>query len=195
MFLRALKQTKLLVVIYSSNSTSPEDKYPMDLATYESQKNMSANDTEGESSFVHDEVHHIKQKIETRKAKRKKLKIVLGSLLSIIVILTALVAYSQYTLYKLSREELGADSKVAGAPKTAEEIIQAVRKHILLPAGDPQIAEVQDVAKLKETQAFFKDAQNGDIVIVYPTMIYIYRPGADIVVAASDISGAGQEKP
>jgi hypothetical protein len=160
------------------------------------------NETSGDVSFAQDEVATIKQKIENRKAKRKKLKLILGSLGSLVFILAALVVYSQYKLYKLSKDELivdGAKSAVnenaTSTPATGEDIIKRLGRHILLPQGTPQIAEVQDVAKLKDTQAFFKDAENGDIVVVYETMIYIYRPSADIVIASSDISGVGQKKP
>ncbi len=172
----------------------------MDTVSFgEDQKNKEGMMPLSEPSFVHEEVDHIKQKIENRKAKRKRLKVILGGLIGSIFVLTGITAYSQYKLYKLTREELNVGAQLTsggeGIPMTGEEIVKALRKHILLPDGDPQIAEVQDANKIKETQAFFKDSQNGDFIIVYPTMIYIYRPGADIVIAASDISGAGQEKP
>jgi hypothetical protein len=153
---------------------------------------------QGQSSF--DEVADIKQKIEKRKEKQKKIKVLFIVLVALVVILGALFGYSQYRLYVLSKAEVVVTAQegsvaVPSKPKTGEDVLTSLKRHILVPSGNPQIAEVQDVAKLKETQAFFKDAQNGDIVIVYETMIFIYRPGADIVVAASDISGVGQQKP
>jgi hypothetical protein len=147
-----------------------------------------------------DEVAHLKQKIEKRKEKQKKVKSLFVALVILVVVLGALFGYSQYKLYILSNAEQvtvpqNDTQAVRTVPKSGEEVLAALKKHILVPPGNPQIAEVQDVAKLKETQAFFKDAQNGDVVIVYETMIFIYRPIADIVVAASDISGVGQQKP
>ena len=165
-------------------------------------ENTTTPEMSSDASFAFDEVAHVRQKIEHRKAKQRKLKSIFGGLIGAIVILVVIVGYSQYKLFKLSQEEAGISQggvastfNASSTPKTGEEVIRALRRHILLPEGDPQIAEVQDVAKLKETQAFFKDAQNGDVVVVYETMIFVYRPSADIVVAASDISGVGQTKP
>ena len=163
----------------------------MNLHTFEKSQNES-------SSF--DDVAHLKQKIEKRKEKQKKVKLLFVVLIILVVVLGALFGYSQYKLYVLSNAEVitspqNGSETARVIPKTGEEVLSALKKHILVPPGSPQIAEVQDVAKLKETQAFFKDAQNGDVVVVYDTMIFIYRPLEDIVVAASDISGVGQQKP
>jgi hypothetical protein len=125
------------------------------------------------------------------------LKIIFGSFGAVVLILVIFLAYSQYKLYTLSRDEkvVTDESRVVTASTTPEDIVSMLGKHILLPQGNPQIAEVKDIEKLRNQQAFFKDAQNDDIVFVYETMIYIYRPSTDIVIAVSDISGVGQAKP
>jgi hypothetical protein len=151
---------------------------------------------ESEASFARDEVSRIKQKIDNRKAKQKKLRMILGGLSLLIVLLLLVAGYSQYKLYRLSKEEMiVTDNTTSVLPKTGEEVIKALSRHILLPSGTPQIAEVQDVTKLRESQSFFKDAENGDIVVVYNTTIILYRPSKDIVVIEGDISGTGQVKP
>lgn len=157
-----------------------------------------------ETSFVDEQALSIKQKIESRKNKQKKIKTIFWVLIFLIVIFATTTAYSQYKLFKLTKEESpnlslptasSTDKTVVAMPKTGEEVIAALKRHILVPSGEPQIAEVQDAAKLRETQAFFKDTRTGDIVIVYDTTIFIYRPSDDIVVASGDISGVGQVKP
>jgi hypothetical protein len=152
-------------------------------------------------SFVEDEAFHIKNKIEKRKHKQKQMKFIIGGVGAFMLFLIGVAGYSQYKLYTLSKDETyvrgeGVDT-VGGAntPRTGEDIIRALKKHILVPEGSPQIAEVQDSEKLKETQAFFKDVKNGDVVIIYPDIIFVYRPSADIVIASTDISGVGQTKP
>ena len=175
----------------------------MNITIFEKTQQKSQGEAHEQShddfSSPHNDVASIKQKIEKRKSKQKRLKIIFATLVGLVVVLASLFVYSQYKLYVLSKEEvsLGGNSTKNGVtvPKTPEEIVLALKRHILVPEGTPQIAEVQDVEKLKETQAFFKDTQNGDIVIVYETMIYVYRPSVDIVVAASDISGMGQTNP
>ncbi len=152
---------------------------------------------ESEASFAHNEVEKIKNKLEKRKQRQKKLSTIFGVLGGVILILVVFVAYSQYKLYQLSLDEKTFSSKtiVITASTTPEEIISLLEKHVLLPAGNPQIAQVEDVEKLKETQAFFKNAENGDVVVLYETTIFLYRPSKDILVASGDVSGLGQSKP
>jgi hypothetical protein len=152
---------------------------------------------ESEASFARSEVDKIKSKLEKRKKQQKKTIMIFGGLGSVILILALFVAYSQYKLYKLSREEqvYSSSSVAVTASTTPEEIIRLLGKHVLLPEGNPQIAQVQDVEKLRETQAFFKNAENGDIILLYNTTIFLYRPSRDILVASGDVSGLGQTKP
>jgi hypothetical protein len=150
------------------------------------QKLAGAQD-EQVSTLLSGEAQLIKERIEKRKLKQRKLKIVIGSLLSLVVIFASIAFYSQYKLRTLTQEELGVDVR-ASTPRTGEEIIQALSRHVLLPEGVPQIAEVQDVARLKTSQAFFENAENGDVVIVYDATIFLYRPSKDIVIATGDIS-------
>ncbi len=144
------------------------------------------------SSFVNEEAQLIKQRIENRKLKQRKLKIILGTLLFLVVFLGGIAAYSQYKLQTLTVDELIVDIPKEKQPRTGQEIVAALGRHILLPEGNPQIAEVQDVAQLKMSQAFFENAENGDVVVVYDSLIFLYRPSKDIVIASGDISGTGQ---
>lgn len=156
---------------------------------------------EAEASLMHHETFLIKQKIEKRKQKKARLVMIVGSLACAVFFLLILVGYSQYKLYTLSQEEKIQSAGVMASSisftpaNTGEEVVRALSRHILLPEGTPQIAEIKDVTKLRDSQAFFKDAQNGDIVVIYNTTIIIYRPSKDIIVAEGDISGVGQQKP
>ena len=163
----------------------------MNIDAFEKQTTQTSHH---EDSSTIDETHAIKQKIKERKTKQRKLKVIFGLFISIIIVLTSAVVYSQYKLHLLAQEESLSESNAA-LPKTGEEVVKALARHILLPEGVPQIAEVQDAAKLKESQAFFKDVETGDIVVVYDSTIFVYRPSKDIVVASGDISGVGQLKP
>jgi hypothetical protein len=137
----------------------------------------------------------LRQKSESRKHKQRRLQMIIRGVGVLVLILLASTLYSQYQLHKLAQEEQQTTSPDFKTPSTSEEIVQALGRHILLPTGTPQVAEVQDAKKLQETQAFFKDAKNGDVVVVYDTAIFIYRPSEDIVIAAGDISGVGQVQP
>ena len=128
--------------------------------------------------------------------KQKKLRMSFAGLGLVIVILLIILGYSQYKLYILAEDEAKVLSSTSTmSTKTGVEVIKALSRHMILPDGDPQIAEIQDVSKLQESQAFFKSALNGDIVVIYDSTIVVYRPSKDLIVATGDISGVGQVKP
>ena len=160
----------------------------MNLNIFEQNKKHGDSD-----DFSSHHVHEMKQKIEMRKKRQKRLKLIFGTLVFLVVLFAGFTAYSQYRLHTLSKEELTTTSAVV--PKTADDVIKAISRHILVPPGTPQIAEVEDAEKLRNSQAFFKNTENGDIVVIYDTTIFIYRPSKDIIVASGDISGVGQTKP
>lgn len=139
-----------------------------------------------ESSFGQDVTHSSVLK----KGKQKKLSRIFGGLLITIVFFVLTTVYSQYQMYVLSNLLQAQEKASTTAPQTVDEVVKAVGRHIKLPEGVPQIAAVTDAKKLSSTQVFFKDVMNGDIVVVYDSAIYLYRPLEDIVVAVGDISGA-----
>ncbi len=175
----------------------------MDLRNFE-QRNLSQEKFiqaealgETDATFTTNEVEKIKRKLEARKRQQKKLKNIFGFLGAVILLLVLFAGYSQYRLYTLGKDEkvTSEDSTIVSATTTPQEIIARISRHILLPEGSPQIAEVRDVEKLRDTQAFFKNAENGDIIILYETTIFIYRPSKDIIIASGDITGLNQPKP
>lgn len=169
----------------------------MNLASFEKteQEKIIQAEARGESDavFAEHDLEHIKHKIEKRKIKQKRVKGLLGVAGVAFVILLAVTVYSQYKLYTLSQAEKVTTS--TSVPKTGEEVLKALKRHILVPVGSPQIAEVNDAEKLSSTQPFFKDVINGDIVVVYDTVIFIYRPSLDVIVASGDITAQTQVKP
>jgi hypothetical protein len=123
-----------------------------------------------------------------KKLKQKRVQQIVLSLSLAVFLLISLSIYLEYQVYSLKKLETFKEKTQETTPQTPAEIMEAVSHHIILPTGTPQVAAVQDAAKLSTTQAFFKDAQNGDVVIVYDTMILLYRPATDILVAIGDIT-------
>jgi hypothetical protein len=155
-----------------------------------------------EENTSYDEASLLRDKIERRKKKQKRITRIVASLSILAFIFLCFGIYSQYQLHRLEQEEsLGTVTSINGekvvkkVPQTGEEIVAALKTHVKVPEGDPQIAVVQDVSKLKQTQAFFKDAQNGDVIVVYDSLIYLYRPTLDIVIGFGDISGIEETNP
>ncbi|MBP6888711.1 MAG: hypothetical protein KBC21_03325 [Candidatus Pacebacteria bacterium] len=148
---------------------------------------------DGVSSFVDAETIALKRRIESKKRRQKNLKLLLGGLFTLVITFGCIAFYSQYKLRTLTQDELLVDIPKEKQPRTGEEIVKALGRHVVLPEGVPQVAEVQDAARLKTTQAFFENSENGDVVVVYDSRIYLYRPSQDIIVSSGDITGLGQQ--
>lgn len=133
--------------------------------------------TQAEASTVHG-----------KKNKQKRIKNIIGMLLVAVIFFALTTVYSQYRLYVMGTLLDAKQKTTPEVPKTPEQVISALKRHIKLPEGTPQIASVNDAKKISSTQPFFKDAVNGDVVVVYDTVIYLYRPLDDIVVSVGDIS-------
>lgn len=126
---------------------------------------------------------------QIKKNKQKRLKKIVFSLFGFAIFFFLTTVYSQYQVYVLKKLAVAEELANPEIPSTPNQIVEAVSRHIILPDTIPQIASIQDAKKLSTTQAFFKDAVNGDVVLVYETTIIIYRPTQDILVAVGDISG------
>lgn len=77
------------------------------------------------------------------------------------------------------------DQQKQNAQKELQDTIAKVGRLIVLPTGEtPALAVVNDAATLAKTQPFYKDAQNGDKVLVYfqAKKAFIYNPNRDIIV-------------
>lgn len=71
----------------------------------------------------------------------------------------------------------------------AEEIIEKVGKHILLPENStPTVAEIIDVELLKEKNSFYDQASKGDFLVVTPTLAILYNPRDDQILNVVPIS-------
>lgn len=69
------------------------------------------------------------------------------------------------------------------------DLVARVSKLMLLPAGEtPTIATVSDVDKLR-SQAFFKNAVNGDKVLIYAStrQAILYRPSANRIIEVAPL--------
>lgn len=74
-----------------------------------------------------------------------------------------------------------------------EKLVEVVGKHVVLPepldVSQVQVAAVQDAEKLKPVSQFFREAQNGDQLIIFPTKLVLFRPSENKIVNISAPSG------
>lgn len=70
-----------------------------------------------------------------------------------------------------------------------QDVMEQVSKLIIIPDETPVVAAISDVETLKKEQAFYKDAEQGDILIIFPksSKAIIYSRGKNIIVNAGPI--------
>src|SRR5688572_19531025 len=73
--------------------------------------------------------------------------------------------------------------KLSKTGNSQEEMLQTISRHLAVPKEEPTVATVNDAVKLN-SQEFFKDAQNGDKVFIFPkaNRALIYRPSTQKVI-------------
>lgn len=103
------------------------------------------------------------------------------------------------TRYQNSQKEVKRLSNPQEAAKLETEIlVSRVSKIVELPKGEqPTVATVQDVSKL-QNQAFFKNAQNGDKVLIFTEAkrAILFRPSTNKVIEIAPVNiGDNQTKP
>lgn len=135
----------------------------------------------------HNSISQEEKNILSRKLKQKRLVRIIMSLFSVAIFFFLTTVYSQYQVYRLTRLEEVKESSLTQVPSTPDGIIEAVSKLIILPDTVPQITSIKDIDSLREKEVFFRNALNGDAVIIYETMIIIYRPTTNMIIAVGDI--------
>ena len=70
-----------------------------------------------------------------------------------------------------------------------ELLVEKVGKLMVLPNETPLVATVEDAGQLRAEQAFYKDVQNGDKLIIFPqaAKAIIYREEENKIVNAGPI--------
>ena len=109
---------------------------------------------------------------ELSSSRRKSKKSLLGPL--VLILIVAAVTVGIY-LYKQGFK--------TPSDREDQAVLTKLEKLIVLPDETPSVATVLDVTKLSD-QAFFKNAQNGDKLVLYSSAqkAILYRPSDNIVV-------------
>jgi len=122
---------------------------------------------------------------------KKTLYIRFGSLLfvilAILLIVMTVISTWLFVNYRDAMDQIQNDVSVEETngltDKQAKEIITKVGEHIVLSAEEvPVVARLEDADSLKQEQAFFKNAQNGDFLLIYSDRGIIYSPDKDILI-------------
>lgn len=112
----------------------------------------------------------------------------------LVLALAAGLGYMFWQNAQLRRPE--AQTQLAEA--ASQSVINSVSKLIIVPEDKPTVATITDVNKLRSAnESFYKNAKNGDTLLLYSTVAIIYRANenkivnvAPVVVSPSDAEAA-----
>lgn len=111
-----------------------------------------------------------------------KKKVFLG-----LVILAVLVTGA--ILFRSGKISFDAATANTLSAREVDRIVTNVKKHIRLPDEEPLVALITDIDSLTATQAFYNGAENGDVLIVYPSVskAILYSPDDDVLINVGPI--------
>lgn len=110
------------------------------------------------------------------------------SILAAILILAGTYELGRTSVYRAHPEITSAEQATA--------ILKKVGELIQLPSEQPTMATINDAANAKKAQPFLVNAQNGDILIVYPNaqQALLYRPSTNKLIAVGPVNNTPQQQ-
>lgn len=110
-------------------------------------------------------------------------------LVVVIIVALGVLAFMNYKQRVALEEQLSKttlqDNQVGNEQnvEAAKRIVERVKRHITIPGDvDPTVATIVDVETLKSRNEFYKNAKNGDHLIITPTRAILYDPDKDRII-------------
>jgi len=112
-----------------------------------------------------------------------------GKILLILLLISAIIftfAVFRYWAVSKNVNTIGENIKQsAQSTNNLKILIDKVSRLILLPQNEaPSIATINNVAQLQKDSSFYKDARNGDVLLIYfqAKKAFIYDPEKNIII-------------
>lgn len=76
------------------------------------------------------------------------------------------------------------DAYPAGSPEDMRQLIEQVSRHMMVNSQEvPSVATIEDAATLRaKNSVFYRDAQNGDRLLIYSDKAILFSPSRDLVL-------------
>lgn len=123
-----------------------------------------------------------------------------GRFLLVVLILATMVGFAWYFVkYQQAKQQISYLSSAEGRQevdkKAIDEVINEVKKHIILPDTEvPTLATIEDAESLAQQQPFFSGAKNGDKILIYSDRAFIYSPERGLLVNVGPVYFQNQEE-
>jgi H+/gluconate symporter-like permease len=107
-----------------------------------------------------------------------------------IVVVVVVVVGGYFGWKSFQAKQNSPEAQAAQLQQQKNEILQKVAALTQVPAEEPVLFTVNDANLLKGQQAFFKDAENGDVLLVYQqsSKALIFRPSTNKIINAGPVS-------
>lgn len=119
------------------------------------------------------------------------------AIVAVVIIIAALAIAGcvwMFIKYSSAKKQINSLTTPQGqqemAKKEVQDLLNKIKVHIVLPEGEePTIATITDADALKKEQAFYRDAKNGDKVVIYmqEKKAIIYNEEKDVLVNVGPI--------
>lgn len=126
----------------------------------------------------------------TKKAQTTPYRVYLMALLGLAVLGGAgYFGWMKYNQMYNSPEAVTA-AQVAEAEAEKKVILEDISKLMLLPEGDPVLFKVSNKDQMRAQQAFFKDTENDDVLLVFQASgkAIIYRPSSKTIINVGPVN-------
>lgn len=127
---------------------------------------------------------------KSRKNNNKPYRVYLFGVVGlIIIVITGYFGYS-YWQKNYASPDAQAEKQAQEAEEEKQKILASLGKLMILPEGDPVLFKVSNEEVMRKQQAFFKDAKNDDVLLVFQQSgkAIIFRPSANLVVNAGPVN-------
>lgn len=107
-----------------------------------------------------------------------------------VVVAVVILGLGYLTVTKYKANQNTPEAQAAKLTEQKNSIISKIKTLTVLPAEEPVLFTVNDAVLLKSQQAFFRDAQNGDVLLVFQKdgKALIYRESTNVIVNAGPVS-------
>lgn len=126
----------------------------------------------------------------TKKAQTTPYRVYLMALLGLAVLGGAgYFGWMKYNQMYNSPEAVTA-AQVAEAEAEKKVILEDISKLMLLPEGDPVLFKVSNKDQMRAQQAFFKDTENDDVLLVFQQAgkAIIFRPSSKTIINVGPVN-------
>jgi hypothetical protein len=142
---------------------------------------------EGMTEVEHS-AHHASQPT-TKPAKKKNRVSFIKLIVLVLLFALGVLGYMYYNANQKIQKLSTTQGQEEVAKKEVQELTDRLGKLTLLPEEDPVVATILDSQFLSTQSAFYKQAENGDKLVVYPKAqkAYIFSPTKNIIVNAGPL--------